>query len=313
MKITFQFSILFNVLLAGGLVFVILDRPRVAKVPAPISLEAQPPASAAANPVPPAVSAAQPVKFSWSQLDSRNDYRLFIANLRAIGCPENTIEDIVGGNMDRAFAWKRAQLGLNDSGAGPWSRASEMALIGNLVGNPSALETAPLRSVGGQTQAGISRVAAGGNTEDAISQNGSGIAGTVGSSQYGQSGYPSFSPGGNRIAADSGLQPGNSSGGQDASSVNELARPASGFEPQTGAPANFNPGDSSDPGTAQSADASDAPTDPSNPLGPNDPYARSAQDIQIADLNNYYDWFASQTTANVSGQSLGIDPTSYLP
>jgi hypothetical protein len=72
--------------------------------------------------------------FRWSQLMSAKDYRVYVANLRAIGCPEPTIEDIVRGDVDRTFSWERSQLGLDGSGSGPWSRSREMKLIGSLLG-----------------------------------------------------------------------------------------------------------------------------------------------------------------------------------
>ena len=44
---------------------------------------------------------------------SGKDYRVYIANLHAVGCPEATIEDIVRGDTERAFAWERNQLSLD--------------------------------------------------------------------------------------------------------------------------------------------------------------------------------------------------------
>jgi hypothetical protein len=39
-------------------------------------------------------------------------YRDFVANLRAADCPESTVEDIVRGNVERAFYAKRVELNL---------------------------------------------------------------------------------------------------------------------------------------------------------------------------------------------------------
>ena len=316
MKIIFKFSILFNVLLAGGLAFVILDRLRETQVPALVPPIVESPAQPVAKLASPPVAEVSP-SFHWSQLDSANNYRVFIANLRAIGCPENTIADIVRGNVGRAFAWKRAQLKIDGSGNGPWSKSSETELADNLLGNPPAIETTSPRSAGNQSPTGISQVAAEGNAADIISPNGNETTGTVRPSQNGQAaGYPSFFPGGNRtIDLAANQQSGNSSGKQDSNSINEPAHNANGFEPQTGTPASFNPGDSSNPGrlSAESPDASSGPTGPPDPLGANDPLAKSAQDIQNSEINKYDDWFAPQVAANASDGTLGIDLTDYDP
>ena len=47
--------------------------------------------------------------FRWRQLESP-DYRTYIANLRAIGCPEATIRDIILTDVMRLYAAKRGQL-----------------------------------------------------------------------------------------------------------------------------------------------------------------------------------------------------------
>ncbi len=76
--------------------------------------------------------------FHWSQLESTNDYRIYVANLRAIGCPEATLQDIVHGDASRAFAFKRNQLGLDGAGTGPWSRSRELQLEASLLGKNAA-------------------------------------------------------------------------------------------------------------------------------------------------------------------------------
>ncbi|MGO9201472.1 MAG: RNA polymerase sigma factor [Limisphaerales bacterium] len=43
--------------------------------------------------------------FHWSQVES-SDYRQYIANLRAIGCPEQTIRDIIIADLNQAYALK---------------------------------------------------------------------------------------------------------------------------------------------------------------------------------------------------------------
>ncbi len=45
--------------------------------------------------------------FSWDELES-DDYTTFIANLRAIGCPEQTIRDIIIADVNALYARRRA-------------------------------------------------------------------------------------------------------------------------------------------------------------------------------------------------------------
>jgi hypothetical protein len=47
--------------------------------------------------------------FHWSQLESTN-YREFIVNLRAVGCPERTIKDIIITDVMRLYAQRRGQF-----------------------------------------------------------------------------------------------------------------------------------------------------------------------------------------------------------
>jgi hypothetical protein len=44
--------------------------------------------------------------FNWRQVESA-DYRTYVQNLRAIGCPEQTVQDIVAADLRQAFAAKR--------------------------------------------------------------------------------------------------------------------------------------------------------------------------------------------------------------
>ncbi len=50
--------------------------------------------------------------FHWSQLESTN-YRVYIANLRGVGCPESTIKDIIITDVMRLYAQKRGQFAHN--------------------------------------------------------------------------------------------------------------------------------------------------------------------------------------------------------
>jgi len=47
--------------------------------------------------------------FDWQQVES-NDYRDYIANLRSIGCPEETIRDIIKADVDKLYKSKAKEL-----------------------------------------------------------------------------------------------------------------------------------------------------------------------------------------------------------
>jgi hypothetical protein len=69
-------------------------------------------------------------QFRWSQLESTNDYRAYIANLRAAGCPETTLRAIVMAETAAAFSLKRQQLDSAGKTAGGFSpeRAKQIAV-----------------------------------------------------------------------------------------------------------------------------------------------------------------------------------------
>jgi len=61
---------------------------------------------------PPPVVVYRSNAFSWSQLES-TDYREYIANLRAIHCPESTLRDIIMTDVMRLYAQRRGQYYQN--------------------------------------------------------------------------------------------------------------------------------------------------------------------------------------------------------
>jgi hypothetical protein len=74
----------------------------------------------------------EPKALSWSQVES-SDYRTYIANLRRIGCPEQTIRDIITADLDGLYSPKREalqrKLAATDSIAGLTGRRGiEIAL-----------------------------------------------------------------------------------------------------------------------------------------------------------------------------------------
>jgi len=67
------------------------------------------PAPVAAAPVfPPAFPADRKV-VDWRQVES-DDYRTYVNNLRAIGCPEQTVRDVVISDLQKSFFDRRRQL-----------------------------------------------------------------------------------------------------------------------------------------------------------------------------------------------------------
>lgn len=72
-----------------------------AETPAPVPTPSPLPSPVAAVPT--------PVPFQWSQLES-TDYATYIANLRAVGCPEQTLHDIIAGDLASVYAQKRQSL-----------------------------------------------------------------------------------------------------------------------------------------------------------------------------------------------------------
>jgi hypothetical protein len=61
---------------------------------------------------PPPVVVYRSNAFNWSQLESP-DYRQYIANLRAIHCPESTLRDIILTDVMRLYAQRRGQYYQN--------------------------------------------------------------------------------------------------------------------------------------------------------------------------------------------------------
>ncbi len=67
------------------------------------------------------------VQFDWRQVESE-DYREYIANLRAIGCPEKTIRDIILADVKELFASRRAQILATNLPPQFWRANSQMNL-----------------------------------------------------------------------------------------------------------------------------------------------------------------------------------------
>ena len=62
-------------------------------------------------------------QFSWSQLESTN-YHAYITNLRRVGCPEQTIRDIITADIDGVYAGRREERQSKLTAAGPMPTGS---------------------------------------------------------------------------------------------------------------------------------------------------------------------------------------------
>jgi hypothetical protein len=155
MKALLKISLLLNFALLSGLLFVLAAGRTKHPSPTPlVQLDNTPSAAAAAVPPTTVPVRGEGRPFNWSQVES-GDYRTYIANLRSIGCPEQTIRDIITADVDSQYALRREPLeqkgtgnalaqhtalerGLQDM------RKEETSLITGLLGAPTtAAKTSP--------------------------------------------------------------------------------------------------------------------------------------------------------------------------
>lgn len=148
MKAVLKISLLLNGGLLSGLLLV-LAAGRTNHPPATPAVEWDDTPAAAVAVVPattvPAKGEEKP--FNWSQVES-SDYRTYIANLRRIGCPEQTIRDLIVADVDNLYAPRRAPLEQKLTGSAFAGRLAlerdlqelrneETSLIAALLGAPS--------------------------------------------------------------------------------------------------------------------------------------------------------------------------------
>jgi len=110
MSTTLRVSVYLNCALLGCLAVLLLSgRREQSRAAAPAEADRQPPATEAATPTPASPPAAETRPFHWSQIESA-DYHTYIANLRGIGCPEQTIRDIITADVESLYAARRRPL-----------------------------------------------------------------------------------------------------------------------------------------------------------------------------------------------------------
>ncbi|MGA2248751.1 MAG: hypothetical protein ABSH48_27670 [Verrucomicrobiota bacterium] len=103
MKRPLKYSLLLNAVLLGGLIFYWADRQKIdSDSTSPVPSATPPSTGVPAAPVaqiPPRVDSAP---FRWGQLYGR-DYGVYVANLRAAGCPAATVRAIVTADVHAAY------------------------------------------------------------------------------------------------------------------------------------------------------------------------------------------------------------------
>ena len=116
MKSSLGLSLVLNVCLLGAVGYLVTKKPETAAAPA----ADKPSAAAHVKKVKMATPKAEAPagttsstnttqKFDWHSVESE-DYRQYIANLRSIGCPEETIRDIIIADVNKLFESRRKEL-----------------------------------------------------------------------------------------------------------------------------------------------------------------------------------------------------------
>ena len=126
------FSVAANAVLAAALVWTLNSRKpptestsaTVATTAASASAPASDKTTAAASPTPTPPSQ----QFDWRLVESE-DYRKYIANLRAIGCPEETIRDIIVADVNKLFESRQRELTASTNKFQFWKAGNPMAAM----------------------------------------------------------------------------------------------------------------------------------------------------------------------------------------
>ena len=300
MKATLKVSILLNLVLFGGMIYILASRQKEMTASVPVLSVAEPPAEAVATPAAPAPAGVEPAPFHWSQLVSAKDYRVYIANLRAMCCPETTVEDIVRGDTGRAFSWERSQLGLDGSGAGPWSQAREAQLVASLLSGQSSTETgASAQSTGNPGQ---------GNHDSEVAQ----ASGSPQNEGVAAPSYPLFlqNPDWGALGFTAEQQ------AAIAQVRHQFQNEISGLNQKLGDAANRNASTASTGGTPSNSNPNDATalTQWQTALQNADDQLQAllgAQGYAAYQQQQYYAWYQPQVLAHAGGGNLSIDPHAF--
>ena len=111
-----------NCVLLGFLAFLVTkERREQAAGEARIPSGIQAPLTEATTPALMVSPAARTTPFRWSQLES-SDYRTYVANLRNVGCPEQTLRDIITADVHGIYAAEVNALKQKNAASGPATR-----------------------------------------------------------------------------------------------------------------------------------------------------------------------------------------------
>jgi hypothetical protein len=141
MKTLLKISICLNLVLAGGLIFMLHQKP--AADPAPqVVVETRPAMTAETAAAPQTTVQSVPEPFRWSQLEAK-DYHVYVKNLRAIGCPEPTVRAIVSADVHAAYQVRIETLEkkISDYVASSWT--NQIAAVGTETALKSELQQIP--------------------------------------------------------------------------------------------------------------------------------------------------------------------------
>ena len=183
MRTTLKISICVNCALLGCLAFLLLNgRPARHGAQAPAEAENPPLVAEAVMPAPGVSPIAEVQPFHWSQIESA-DYRTYVANLRGIGCPEQTIRDLVKADVDSLYASRRQPLEnklTTGDAAGRIALQRELQQLGNqetstvtalLAAPPAAANTTSAPTAEAPTSGSVRQESAGTTPMPMISQN----------------------------------------------------------------------------------------------------------------------------------------------
>ncbi len=124
MKLVLAFSVVLNVALA---VIAARSQEKHSSVTQRSLASAQVPLQQEHRPLAPAFQ-VDPItnRFDWRMIES-SDYEKYVANLRAIGCPEKTVRDIIVAEVQKTFGAKSAAVPLDVKfwSCGPERQAAE--------------------------------------------------------------------------------------------------------------------------------------------------------------------------------------------
>ena len=143
MKTPLQISLVMNVVLAGGLFFIWMERPKTtAQTTPPVLSATRMMVEREGAPVKPAMPRAEPAPFQWGLLYSKN-YQDYVKNLRAIDCPEPTVRAIVTADVHSVYQIFANQLEQRISQFETASWASQLASASSEAALKNKLQKIP--------------------------------------------------------------------------------------------------------------------------------------------------------------------------